>query len=165
MPSTQLFLAPLQGIHNKHQKYFWRRCRGGEIKIYPSRSHKLFSCIYFCCQLPLVFLSPTSHLPFPFAFLFCRFLLPLPFPFASFLACLCACLFVEVIMAEKTKLCDFSSTNNNDFISTPIAPATSAESYEINAALLNLVMKEQFSGLPSEDVASHLNTFIELCDM
>ena len=68
-------------------------------------------------------------------------------------------------MNENTKLCDFSNTNNNDFISTPIAPATSAESYEINAALLNLVMKEQFSGLPSEDAASHLNTFIELCDM
>jgi len=66
---------------------------------------------------------------------------------------------------ENTKLCDFSNTNNNDFISTPIAPATSAESYEINAALLNLVMKEQFSGLPSEDAASHLNTFVELCDM
>ena len=66
---------------------------------------------------------------------------------------------------ENTKLCDFSTTNNNDFISTPIALATSAESYEINAALLNLVMKEQFSGLPSEDAASHLNTFVELCDM
>ena len=65
---------------------------------------------------------------------------------------------------ENTKLCDFSNTNNNDFISTPIAPTTSAESYEINAALLNLVMKEQFSGLPCEDVASHLNTFVELCD-
>src|SRR6266496_5909331 len=66
---------------------------------------------------------------------------------------------------ENTKLCDFSNTNNNDFISTPIAPATSAESFEINAALLNLVMKDQFSSLPSEDVASHLNSFIELCDM
>ena len=66
---------------------------------------------------------------------------------------------------ENTKLCDFSNTNNNDFISTPIAPATSAESYEINAALPNLVMKEKFSGLPSEDAVSHLNTFIELCDM
>ena len=41
---------------------------------------------------------------------------------------------------ENTKLCDFSNTNNNDFISTSIAPATSVESYEINAALLNLVM-------------------------
>ena len=45
---------------------------------------------------------------------------------------------------ENTKLCDFSNTNNNDFISTPIAPpAASAESYDINAALWNLVMKEQ----------------------
>ena len=66
---------------------------------------------------------------------------------------------------ENTKLCDFSNTNNNDFISALISPATSAESYEINAALLNLVMKEQFSGLPSEDAASHLNTFVELCDV
>ena len=67
---------------------------------------------------------------------------------------------------ENTKLCGFSNNNNNDFISTPIAPATSAEFCEINAALLNLVMKDQFSGLPSEDVnASHLNTFVELCDM
>ena len=66
---------------------------------------------------------------------------------------------------DNTKLSDFSTTNNNDFISTPIAPATSLESCEINSALLNLVMKEQFSGLPSEDDASHLNTFFELCDM
>ena len=60
---------------------------------------------------------------------------------------------------DSTKLCDFSNTNNNDFMSTPIAPATSVESCEINAALLNLVMKDQFSGLPSENAASHLNTF------
>jgi hypothetical protein len=66
---------------------------------------------------------------------------------------------------ENTKLCDFSYTNNDDFISTLIAPATSAKSYEINAALLNLVMKDQFSGSPNEDDASHLNTFVELCDM
>ena len=67
---------------------------------------------------------------------------------------------------ENTKLCDFSSTNNNDFISTPIAPpATSAESYEIKAALLNLVMKDQFSGNYNEDDAAHFNTFVELCDM
>src|SRR3989337_3602882 len=67
---------------------------------------------------------------------------------------------------ENTKLCDFSNTNNNDFISAPIAPpATSVESYDINVALLNLVMKEQFAGNPNEDAASHLNTFVELCDM
>ena len=61
-------------------------------------------------------------------------------------------------------MCDFSNTNNNDFISTPIAP-TDAESCEINTALLNLVMKDQFSGLPSEDAATHLNNFIDFCDM
>ena len=67
---------------------------------------------------------------------------------------------------ENTKLCDFSNTNNNDFIGTPIAPpASSAVSCDINTALLNLVMKDQFSGLPSEDAASHLNNFVDLCDM
>ena len=66
---------------------------------------------------------------------------------------------------ENTKLCDFSNTNNNDFICTPIAPATSAESCDINTDLLNLVMKDQFSGTPNDDVASHINTFVELCDM
>ena len=66
---------------------------------------------------------------------------------------------------ENTKLCDFSNSNNNDFIGTPIAPATSAESCDINTALLNLVMKDQFSSTPNEDVASLINTFMELCDM
>ena len=93
----------------------------------------------------------------------------MPFAFALFSRLLpvrlCACLLAEVTMNENTKLCDLLNTNNNYFIGTLIAPATSAESYEINAALLNLVMKEQFSGLPSEDAASYLNIFIELCDM
>src|ERR1041384_1835508 len=41
---------------------------------------------------------------------------------------------------ENTKLCDFTSHNNSDFICTPIAPhATSAPSYDIKPALLNLV--------------------------
>ena len=43
-------------------------------------------------------------------------------------------------------------------------PTTSGEFYEIKPALLNLVMKEKFSGV-EEDVASHLNNFVELCDM
>ena len=47
---------------------------------------------------------------------------------------------------KNTKLCDFTRTNNNDFICCPIAPpASKAEFYEIKPALLNLVMKEQFS--------------------
>ena len=34
---------------------------------------------------------------------------------------------------ENTKLCDFTSTNNNDFICTPIAPpAPEAAFYELN---------------------------------
>ena len=66
---------------------------------------------------------------------------------------------------KNTKLCDFTSHNNNDFICTPTAaPATAATSYEIKPALLNLVMKEQFSGA-GDDAALHLNNFVELCDM
>ena len=44
-------------------------------------------------------------------------------------------------------------------------PASTAEFYEIKPALLNLVMKEQFSGASGDDAASHLNKFVELCDM
>ena len=67
---------------------------------------------------------------------------------------------------ENTKLCDFSNTKNNDFIGTPLAPpATSAETCDINTALLNLVMEDQFADTSNEDAASHLNTFVELCNM
>ena len=66
---------------------------------------------------------------------------------------------------DNTKLCDFTNTNNNVFLSTPIAPLTDVESCEINIALLNLFMKDPFSGLPSEDAATHLNNFVDLCEM
>jgi hypothetical protein len=67
---------------------------------------------------------------------------------------------------ENTKLCDFTSTKNYDFIYTPIAPPTlEANFYEIKPTLLNLVMKEQFSGASSDDAAAHLNNFVELCEM
>ena len=67
---------------------------------------------------------------------------------------------------ENTKLCDFTSTNNNDFICTPIAPSTSkVDFFEIKPALLTLVMKEQFSGVSTDDAAAHLNNFVELYDM
>jgi hypothetical protein len=62
---------------------------------------------------------------------------------------------------ENTKLCDFTSTNNNDFICTPIAPlAPKANFYEIKPTLLNLVMKEQFSGVSTDDAAAHLDNFL-----
>jgi hypothetical protein len=67
---------------------------------------------------------------------------------------------------ENTKLCDFTSTNNNDFICTPIVPpAPEANFYEIKPTLLNLVMKEQFSGASTNDTAAHVNNFVELCEM
>jgi hypothetical protein len=67
---------------------------------------------------------------------------------------------------ENTKLCDFTSSNNSDFICTPIAPpAPAADFYEIKPALLNLVMKEQFSSASTDNAAAHLNNFVELCEM
>ena len=58
------------------------------------------------------------------------------------------------------------NTKNNGFISTPIAPpATSVKSCDINTTLLNIVMKDPFSGLPSEDAATHLNNSVDLCEM
>ena len=68
--------------------------------------------------------------------------------------------------AENTKLCDFTSTNNNDFICARVSPpASKADFFEIKPALLNLVMKEQFSGVCTDDAASHLNNFVKLCEM
>ena len=129
----------------------------------PSTHHKYYPSHYIICHLPLVFLSPTSPLPFyspslSLSSLSCSICLFLPacFLFAPVLDCL-----FFTMAQDNTKLCDFSITNNNDFISTPIAPLTDAESCEINAALLNLVMKDPFS---SEDVATHLNSFVDLCD-
>ena len=73
---------------------------------------------------------------------------------------------VKMSSAENTKLCDFTSTNNNDFICTPIAPPASPSAfYEIKPALLNLVMKEQFFGVSTDDAAVHLNNLVELCEM
>jgi hypothetical protein len=67
---------------------------------------------------------------------------------------------------KNTKLCDFTSMNNSDFICTPIkAPIPTTNFYEIKPALLNLVMKEQFSGATTKDAAAHLNNFVELCEM
>jgi hypothetical protein len=56
--------------------------------------------------------------------------------------------------------------SNNDFICTPIAPpAPEVNFYEIKPALLNLVMKEKFSCVSTDDAAAHLNNFVELCEM
>jgi hypothetical protein len=74
--------------------------------------------------------------------------------------------FARMGTPENTKLCDFTSTKNNDFICTPIMPpAPEANFYEIKPALLNLIMKEQFSGASSDNATAHLNNFVELCEM
>jgi hypothetical protein len=46
-----------------------------------------------------------------------------------------------------------------------VPPAPEATFYEIKPALLNLVMKEQFSGVSTDDATTHLNNFVELCEM
>jgi hypothetical protein len=80
--------------------------------------------------------------------------------------CLSAFSLARMSTPENTKLCDFTSINNNDFICTPIAPpAPEANFYEIKPTLLNLVMKEQFFGASTNDAATHLNNFVELCEM
>ena len=107
------------------KKNFLRRLREGWRKSHlPSTYHKPLSfALHFC----LSFSSPPLH---P-----CRFICP------SFCRVFVVCLLLTMAQ-NNTKLCDFSNTNNNDFISTMIAPITDAESCEINAALLNLVMKD-----------------------
>jgi hypothetical protein len=54
---------------------------------------------------------------------------------------------------------------NSDAKWTYQPPAPEANFYEIKPALLNLVVKEQFSGASSDDAAAHLNNFVELCKM
>ena len=103
---------------------------------------------------------------------FAHYLLSLLFSLVSLHFSFCFCVLYQkhqkivILLAtvttgsiENTKLCNFTSNNNNDFICTHIAPpATSAPSYEIKPALLNLVMKEQFSGA-GDAAALHLNNF------
>ena len=172
--------SPLRGNHNvKHHHHQASRSISGAVAGEASSSSTRFQSTNLISP-HLHYLPFASGFPLPHFTIYLSFsslplhqfagFIRLSFSFAVFLvrSVLLALLnFCVVIMAqENTKLCDFSNTNNDDFISTPIAPpATSAESCEINAALLNLVMKEQFSGTPNEDVASHLNTFVELCDM
>ena len=100
----------------------------------------LISLQFTLFAICLLFSSPPLHqkIVVLFALFFVR-----RFLVRSVFVCNLVC--VVTMSQENTKLCDFFNTNNNDFISTPIAPpATSAESYDINVALLNLGMKGQF---------------------
>ena len=61
--------SPLRGNPTQcsrgSKKNFWRRCRGVCAKVnIPSTHHNPYLSHYISCHLPLVFLSPTSPLPF-----------------------------------------------------------------------------------------------------
>ena len=152
--TSKEFLAPLPGRKQSLLRAYRRR-RGDSITFARFLITNLIS-------LQLHYLPFASRFPLPhftqFVILFALFFVCL-FLVRSLFACNLVC--IVTTTQENTKLCDFSNTNNNDFISTPIAPpTTSAESCDINAALLNLVMKDQFAGTPNEDAASHLNMFV-----
>jgi hypothetical protein len=75
---------------------------------------------------------------------------------------------------KNTKLCDFTSTNNSDFICTPIAPpAPAANIYEIEPALLSLVkireekLKQELEDGCEPIIDMHVNGFDchALCDL
>ena len=92
-------------------------------------------------QVPITNSSPSHlyHLPcashFPLPHFTLAVLFAISFPISSlfrlhsssslfrlpFSVCLCVGLLVAMAQ-DNTKLCDFSNTNNNDFLSTPIAP-------------------------------------------
>jgi hypothetical protein len=112
-----------------HQAFFWRRCQVKRRLLQgESHMHNLFLCfcfalLYFCLHL---FIKNTKN-----SFLYSCYFYLLAFSFA------------RMGTSKNTKLCDFTSTKNNDFICTPIAPpAPEANFYEIKPALLNHVMKE-----------------------
>ena len=120
-----LFKGKPNACSRGSKKDLWRCCRGDLLtsQDIPSTHHNSYPLHYIIFRLPLVFLSPTSPLSFYSPSLSRPPLFRLP------LVCLCVGLLVTMAQ-DNTKLCDFTNTNNNDFISTPIAPpATSAESW------------------------------------
>jgi hypothetical protein len=133
-------------------KVFWRHCWGGRSLLQgESRTQNLLLCVLFWFTLFYLHLFIKKYKKISFLYS-CFYLL--------------AFSFVRMGTPENTNLCDFTSTKNNDFICTPIAlPAPEANFYEIKPALLNLVMKEQFSDASSDDAAGHLNNFVEICEM
>ena len=65
-------------------------------------------------------------------------------------------------MGERTKLCDYTNTPNDQFITRAIAtPKINAESYEVSPSLLNLITREQFGGSAMEDASMHLHDLLK----
>ena len=61
-------------------------------------------------------------------------------------------------MGERTKLCDYTNTRNDQFIRR-------ADTYEVSPSLLTLITREQFCGSAMEDASMRLHDFVEICDM
>jgi hypothetical protein len=114
-----------------HQAFFWCRCWGKRGFL---QGESLASNLLLCYRF-------AYFLYFIFAFIFLSKIQKNSF-FIVVIFCFSAFSLARMGTLENTKLCDFTSTNNNDFICTPIAPpAPEANFYEIKPALLNLVMK------------------------
>ena len=64
-------------------------------------------------------------------------------------------------MGDRTKLCDYTNTPNDQFSAKPITtPEIQADSYEVSPTLLNLITREQFGGSAVEDASMHLHEFV-----
>ena len=69
-------------------------------------------------------------------------------------------------MGERTKLCDYTNTPNDQFITRAIATSEiKVDSYEVNPSLLNLITREQFDGSAMEDASMNLHDFVKIRDM
>jgi hypothetical protein len=135
--------SQLGALTPHHQAFFWRRCRG----LKKTKLPRQLRTSIFLALLPgrkKISASGVSHAQ-SFTLLFFCFILFLLTSFyqkykkISFLYSyfyLSAFSFARMGTPENTKLCDFTSTKNNDFICTPIAPpAPQANFYEIKPAL------------------------------
>jgi hypothetical protein len=109
-------------LHASHQALFWHRCRvrsgrplQGEFFARTSFT-LLFVLLYFTLfLLALFYQKPKINRILDSCFYLSTFS------------------FAEMANPENTKLCDFTSTKNSDFICTPIAPPDPAANfYEIS---------------------------------
>jgi hypothetical protein len=100
--------SQLGALTPHHQAFFWRRCRGERRFLQgESLTLNLLLCYFFALFYFYLhrFIKNTKKISFLYS---CFYL----FTFS----------FARMGTPENTKLCDLTSTKNNDFICTPIAP-------------------------------------------
>jgi hypothetical protein len=123
--------------HRAINKFFWRRCRGTKKKKKKKLTHQLGAS-----KTPSSFSGAVAgeeedfcegsfshaHPLLFFKFFFTLFLLVSYYQRPKKIRILDSCFylsafrFTKMATPKNTKLCDFTSTNNSDFICTPIAP-------------------------------------------